>query len=148
MRPLLALLAIAAFSTVLLADGSASPNSDQAIRAYYKDFEQAWDKHDAKAVAQFYAADADVITDKGELLAGRDAIEATLSDAFDNSLKDSTVSVSIEKIRLIKPDIAIVDGDLIFKVGGTESNRPHLLSVLMKKDGKWITETTRTISYR
>ena len=127
---------------------AAASGAETAIKEHFKDFDQAWDKHDAKAVAAFYTEKAEIVTESGQTFSGRDGIEQCLSNGFDNSLKDSTLTITVQKVRLIKPDVALVDSDLQIKEGDADSNSLHLVSILVKQDGKWMTETSRAISYK
>jgi uncharacterized protein (TIGR02246 family) len=121
---------------------------EQQIKARSKEFVAAWDKHDAKAFAEFYADDADLVTAKGDTFTGKSGIEQLLTDAFQGDLKDTTLTESVEKVRLIKPDVAIVDSEVQIKRGGNDEGvKFHVVSVLVKHDGKWLTQTTRSIKY-
>lgn len=146
MRTCLTLIVLAMALSPARAD-LATGNQD-SINDHFKDFSAAWAKHDAKAVAAFYTPKAEIVTESGQALVGRDVIEQTLSDGFQNDLKDSTLVINIEKTRLIKPDVAIVDAEVQIKHGDAEANKLHLVSVLVKEDGKWVTETSRAIAYR
>lgn len=135
-------------SAPALAADAPEATPEQAIRAGTKDLEAAWAKHDAKAVAALYANDAEIVTESGQTLSGRDGIEQALTDGFANTLQNSTLTESIEKVRLIKPDVAIVDAEAEIKTGEGDPNKVHLISVIVKQDGKWLIETTRAIAYK
>ena len=55
----------------------------------------------------------------------------------------------MEKVKLVKPDVAIVDYDAEIK--GADANAEgmkfHIVAVLVKQGGKWLTQTTRGIVY-
>ena len=125
---------------------AASPEA--AIKQGAKDFDATWATHDAHAIAAHYAADAELVTADGNTFAGREGIEQALSDGFNGPLKDSTLTTTVEKIRLIKPDVAIVDSEAQLRTTDGDPKKLHILSVLVHKDGKWITETTRAIAYQ
>ena len=44
-------------------------------------------------------------------------------------------------------DVAIVDSEVTIKRGNDDGLKFHIASVLVKRDGKWLTETTRTVKY-
>ena len=138
---LVALVTPASFA----ADDAAA--AEQQITARSKEFVAAWDKHDAKAFAEFYTDNAELVTAKGDTFAGKSGIEQAIGDAFQGDLKDTTLTESIEKVRLIKPDVAIVDSEVTIKRGNDDGLKFHIVSVLVKRDGKWLTETTRTVKY-
>jgi uncharacterized protein (TIGR02246 family) len=121
---------------------------EQEIRARSAEFAAAWQKHDAALIAAFYTVDGDIVTGNGRVLSGRDGIEQTLRDAFDDSLKESTFKSTVEKVKLIKPDIAIVDYNAELKGGNADEPRKfHMVSVLVKQGDKWLTQTSRAIVY-
>ena len=143
-------LAVAALGFLALPVRAADDTAkvEQEIRARSAEFAAAWQKHDAALVAAFYTVDGDIVTGNGRLLSGRDGIEQTLRDAFDDSLKESTFTSTVEKVKLIKPDVAIVDYDAELK--GSNAGEPrkfHMVSVLVKQGDKWLTQTSRAIVY-
>lgn len=148
MRFVLCCVILASCSAAVLADDApATPNPEQTIKDRSKDFDAAWNKHDAQAVAAYYTTAGDIVTESGDTLSGRDGIQQALTDAFNGNLKDSTLTSAVGSVRLIKPDVAIVDSDVELKVGDAEPRKLHVISVLINKDGKWLTETTRAIQY-
>lgn len=139
---------VALSGTPMFAADSDHAKDEQEIRARGKAFIAAWAKHDAKALAAFYTPDGDIITANGDAMNGRDDIEQHLSDAFEGALKDTTLTDTIQKIRFIKPDVAIVDSEMEIRADPTtEGNKFHAISVLVKRDGKWLTETARAVVY-
>ena len=57
------------------------------------------------------------------------------------------VELGIEKVRLIKPDVALVDSEVTLKRGNDDGLKFHIVSVLVKHGDTWLTETTRTVKY-
>ena len=154
MRSVLTFFVLACVCVPALADDSTSSSGatpaglEAAVKQRAKEFDATWATHDAKAIAAYYTTDGNIITPEGNDLAGRDGIEQALTDAFNGHLKDSTLTTTVEKVRLIKPDVAIVDSGAELKTPDGEPQKVHLVSVVVKKDGKWLTETTRAIVYR
>lgn len=132
-----------------LAAESDSGKAEQEIRARAKEFVGAWEKHDGKLLADFFTPDGDLVTSEGHSYSGHDEIEHTLSDAFESSLKDSTFSWTVEKVKLVKPDLAIVDYDAQIKGPDavSEPTKFHVVSVLLKQGDKWLTVTSRGVVY-
>lgn len=154
MRAILAFVFLACVSVPVIADdstgspGAAGASIESAVKQRTKEFDATWAKHDPKAIAAYYTPDGNIITPEGNDLAGREGIEQSLTDAFNGSLKDSVLTTTVEKVRLITPDVAIVDSGAELKCPDTDVQKVHLVSVLVKKDGKWLTATTRAIAYR
>ncbi len=102
--------------------------------------EAAWNAADGQGFAEAFAEDADFIHILGGYYAGRPAIEAGHRMIFGTIYKGSTVRYSVEKIRFVRPDVAIVflRQYLQFYEGGAPSEleaRPTM--VAEKRDGKW-----------
>ena len=70
--------------------------------------EAAWNAADGTSFAALFAEDADFIHILGGYYAGRAAIEAGHRMIFGTIYKGSTVRYSVEKIRFLRPDVAIV----------------------------------------
>jgi hypothetical protein len=134
MRFILAAMILASFSTNLLAaDAPAPAGAEQQIKDRTKEMDAAWNKHDAQAFAAFYATSGTIVTETGDELSGREGIQQALG---------------VSSVRLIKPDVAIVDSDAELKMGDADARKIHVLTVLVNTDGKWLTETTRVIHYK
>ena len=148
MRFILSCLILASVSAAVFADDApATPNAEQTIKDRTKDFDAAWNRHDAAAVAAFYTTAGNIVTANGDDLSGRDGIQQALTDAFNGNLKDCNLTSTITNVRLIKPDVAIVDSDVEMKVGDAEPRKLHVVSVLVNQDGKWLNETSRAVQY-
>jgi uncharacterized protein (TIGR02246 family) len=85
----------------------------QAARAEIEDIAarlaEAWNRHDARALALVFAEDADFTNVFGMVANGRAAIEALHAPLFKTIFKDSHLSVTEVRVRLIRPDVASVD---------------------------------------
>ncbi|MGO9518096.1 MAG: SgcJ/EcaC family oxidoreductase [Candidatus Korobacteraceae bacterium] len=102
--------------------------------------EAAWNAADGQSFAEAFAEDADFIHILGGYYTGRAAIEAGQRMIFGTIYKGSTVRYSVEKIRFLRTDVAIVSlrQYLQFHEGGAASDleaRPTI--VADKHDGKW-----------
>ena len=77
-----------------------------AIRAESLAFAAAFNKRDAKAIAELWTQDGEYIDDLGRRFLGRDAIEQGYTAFFANSPK-VTLRVTIDSIRLLSDNTAI-----------------------------------------
>jgi uncharacterized protein (TIGR02246 family) len=83
-----------------------------AIEALVTKFNEAWNRHDAHALAALFAEDADFTNVRGEHAGGRKAIEDMHAPLFAGFLfKDSHLSCELRSVRFLKPDIAVADID-------------------------------------
>jgi uncharacterized protein (TIGR02246 family) len=146
-------------STVLLAltliaiPVMAKESSDAAIRATDVAFAAAWNHHDAAAMAATWAQDGDLINPFGRAAKGRAAIETMITDEHSKAFKSSTYTPGQLSIRFIDPDVAVAESDTaisgIMNADGTSAPtmNVHIIRVIEKREGKWLTVTARPIIY-
>ena len=113
---------------------------EKSLHEMVYQLEAAWNAADGQGFAEAFAEDADFIHLLGGYYTGRTAIEAGHRMIFGTIYKGSTVRYSVEKIRFLRLDVAIVSlrQYLQFKEGGTASDqeaRPTIIAE--KRDGKW-----------
>ena len=70
--------------------------------------ESSWNAGDGDAFAGLFADDADVIHILGGYYSGQETIRAGHRMIFGTIYKGSTIHYSVEKIKFLRPDIAIV----------------------------------------
>jgi uncharacterized protein (TIGR02246 family) len=102
--------------------------------------EAAWNAADSASFAALFAEDADFIHILGGYYTGRVAIEAGHRMIFGTIYKGSSVRYSVEKIRLLRPDVAIifVRQFLQFYEGGFPTELEARPTVIAEKaDGIW-----------
>ena len=113
---------------------------ERTLHGMVYQLEAAWNAADSASFAALFADDADFIHILGGYYTGRAAIEAGHRMIFGTRYKGSTVRYSVEKIRFLRPDIALVflRQFLQFQEGGAASEletRPTLIAE--RVDGSW-----------
>jgi len=83
-------------------------NEERAIRDLNAAVEAAWNKHDASAMDQPFVADCDFVNVFGEWISGHDKLVKTHTALFAGPLRGSYKRFTVEKIRFVRPDVAIV----------------------------------------
>jgi uncharacterized protein (TIGR02246 family) len=120
------------------AEGDQERKADNAaIRQSAREFNEAYSKGDAKAVAAFWTAAGEYQGEGGLELRGREAIEKAFAELFKNE-KHGKVEVEIQAIRFPSRDTAIEEGFLRHIPDGPglpSSSLYHALHV--REDGKW-----------
>ena len=106
-----------------------------------KEFIAAFNKGDAKAVASFWAEDADYVDQIGRKYKGRAAIEKMYERVFAGK-KGMKLSIIITSHRMVGNDVALEDGitEVIPGDGGPATSAAFS-AVLVKKDGEWYFES-------
>ena len=98
--------------------------------------EEAWNKKDASVLAAQQAEDVDHINTTGGWSKGREEIRKLWAQLFETRFKEDTSKNSVEKIRFVKPDVAVVIVRIIHKRPSEETE--SLATFVMTKDGdKW-----------
>ncbi len=91
----------------LLGQSESRPD-EAAIRAIVQRYVDARERRDPKAVETLFTADADQLVSSGEWRKGRD--EVVRGAMASSQRTGGTRSIDVESIRMITPDVAIVDG--------------------------------------
>jgi len=139
---LLSFLALVSSPVVGRAQGSA--DEEARIRTQLAGWVEAWNRGDAEAVAAFYTQDAIRMFPHGTVETGRDSISGVYQRAFMAPLPagvEQTLTTSVRSIRLLRPDVAIVDYE--YRATGLPmlpelavTGRTTL--VLLKEGGTWL----------
>lgn len=144
MRTIWLLAVMISVAAAVRAEEPAARSGDvEAIRQLYAGYDAAWNKGDAAGLALVWADDADHVEPDGRLIKGRTAIEKELGQRFATDLKGTRSQQTITGIRLITPDVAVVDAS--YEVSGARDAQGQSLAVLqgryvdvwVKHAGKW-----------
>lgn len=124
-------------------------DDQMAIGKLIKNFSVLWHNSDAHGLARFWKPDGDFVNPAGLMLKGRDQIEAFYAEAFKMGYGGSTVDTTIDQIRFLTPDLALVDGEFIIKGASTSahSERPaehgYFTVIAEKVSGQWMVASNR-----
>jgi uncharacterized protein (TIGR02246 family) len=133
----------AALGVSAFAGGTADPREEQAIKAVLARFYEGWNTHDADKMVSAYAEDIDHINVFGEWHQGKAAIKEDIVHLHAGPAKDSHKDYSIEKMRFIKPDVAVVTVRSVSALGG------NIGTYVMTKDtGQWLVVNFTNVVYK
>lgn len=125
--------------------GSAA--DEKAIRATADEFVKAFGAGDAKAVGALWATDAEYTDESGQSYHGRAAIEKEYADLFKEH-RGATMTVTIESIRFLGPDIAVEKGVAMVKLPSQNADMGSRYTVVhARRDGQWIMVQGRDAPY-
>lgn len=126
------------------AQGPAAPaDEQQAIRDAGRALLEAFNRQDVKALGAMFTQDATYIDEDGVLYSGRKEIVAELEAYFAKN-KGRKLSIYIEAIQLVTPEVAVLDG--ISEVDPPPSGAPvagRYSAVRVKQGGKWLVAAVR-----
>jgi uncharacterized protein (TIGR02246 family) len=114
---------------------------ERSLYEIVEKLENAWNNADSVAWTAQFADDADFIHILGGHFQGRSEIERGHRQIFDTIYKGSRNSFTVEKVRSVRPDVAIVfvRAHLNWYLNGAEQQidaRPTLVAY-KKSDGAW-----------
>ncbi|MGO8744847.1 MAG: YybH family protein [Thermoguttaceae bacterium] len=120
---------------------------EKAIRATADEFVKVFNAGDAKAIGALWATDAEYTDESGQTYHGRAAIEKEYADLFKEH-RGATMTVTIESIRFLGPDIAVEKGIAKVKFPGTDALLGARYTVVhARRDGAWIMVVGRDAPY-
>jgi uncharacterized protein (TIGR02246 family) len=133
-------------NAVRLASGTRSGDQREetdAIRQASREFVEAFNKGNAKAIAALWTEDGDLIDESGRRLAGRDAIEKEYAQFFKQN-PDTKIRIVIDSVRLLSDDAAIEDGRAILDPApaGAPATGKYT-AVHVKSASQWLMSTVR-----
>ena len=139
---------------ILLAIGGAlqarfgTPTDEVAIRQIWRAHNEAYNQHNARAVAALYALDGDQVNGSGAYFSGRAPIEKNYANNFNGAGRNATVQDESSTFRLLTTDVAILDTDAVY-IGRTDGLlKTHITSIYAKRNGEWMLIGTRNTPKR
>lgn len=138
------ILLASAILVLALSPAWASQQTDEdEIRKIQTRWDDAWNRHDTKALSALVAEDVRFVNVAGTVLNGRAEFEKLQTRTHAMQFKDSVRTVTRTDIKFIAAEIAVVHvswgmrGD---KNSDRTSRQPRngvMMQVLMKRDGAW-----------
>jgi uncharacterized protein (TIGR02246 family) len=132
-RSLSAILVILLIAPFVPHASVAAPSEQDAVKGTVSAFIDGFNQHDPHAVARLFDEDADFSNIRNETTHGREAIERLYVGLFTGRLRDAHRTASVQRVRLLTPEIAIVDADWEMTGAKTEagSELPPLKGILI-----------------
>ena len=118
----------------------AKTNDEAAIRANVGQIVKGWNMKSGAEFAKPFAEDADYVVINGMKIKGRTAINKGHQGIFDTVYKNSSLSYTIEQLRFLRPDVAVihVQAELQVTQGDTtETGNARITLVMTKNNDKW-----------
>jgi uncharacterized protein (TIGR02246 family) len=137
-------MVLATFLAVTAANLDAqSPGDENAIRQRFADLDIAWNHHDAQQITnpQTAVSDADYINVSGGWTKGREAFAAVMARLQAGPFHDVQRHTVVEKIRFIRPDVAVVITTNVDRRGDAPPSESRGTYVLSKEGGHWLLDS-------
>jgi uncharacterized protein (TIGR02246 family) len=144
--------ALAVLGAVVAAGARAEKAKDdgkakEEIKARAEEFTKAFDKGDARALAEFWTADGDYVDAAGHTLSGRKAIQAAFETQFE-AAKGARLHITTKSLRVLKDDLALEDGTTeVTYPGDAPPTAARYTAVHVKQGGQWYLASVRDAAY-
>jgi uncharacterized protein (TIGR02246 family) len=126
-----------------LGDEPAKPGEGKRAKAFI----EAFDKGDAKAVAEFWTPNGEYVDQAGRHHKGRDTIQKLYEKVF-AARKGAKLTIHVNSLRKVTDDVVVEDG--ITEVSTPDGGPPtvgRFSAVVVKKDGEWYFDIVREEEY-
>jgi uncharacterized protein (TIGR02246 family) len=126
---------------------------EQPIKDRLNEFQAAWNKDDAKAMAEVFTEDGSLVNPFGDSATSRAEIEKIFTEEHAHPFKGSTYSFTDVKIQWVSDELAVVDlnGNISGVKAADGSAAPdcphHVTWTMIKKDGKWMGAAARAFQF-
>jgi uncharacterized protein (TIGR02246 family) len=125
--------------------------AQHAIDRLVSDMVAAWNRHDATAFAVAFAVDAEFTNVFGMVQQGRPEIEALHAPLFKTIFKDTQLTATETRLRMIRPDVAAVA--VRWKMTGARNpkgepwpEREGILNwVVTRHDDRWLIDVSHNM---
>jgi uncharacterized protein (TIGR02246 family) len=135
---LLMILAVAGTSNLRGQEASDQSANEAAIRKAAASYVEAFNKHDAEAVAEHWSPEAVYLNRAtGEEVVGRAAIVKQFAALFKEQ-PQSKLEVAVTSIQFVSPNVGIEHGTARILVPNAEPEETEYSAVNVKRDGKWL----------
>ena len=119
--------------------------SDPGFTALLARLQAAWNAGDGDAWGREFAPDADSIGVQGVEVHGQALIASRHAKVFATALKGSTMTITLQKARMLSPDAAVLD--TVQKVANANDKKiiaaigtdgVHVTCVVQRMGGRWV----------
>lgn len=128
-------------------------SEESQIENELKVFAAAWNRSDTQAMAGFYAADGILIDPLGQEAQGAQAIASLFQETLNGFLQGTQAEFSIERVRLLKPDVAFVDATQTVTGGRAPDGSPlpdtqfHVAMAMVRQGQQWRARDVRVCAF-
>ncbi len=122
--------------------GTQESKVEPSLEAARRQFNELFNRLDAKQVASCWTEDGTLITPSGEVGRGRSGVETAFRHDVDTILKGTTSRFAITSVRRLGPELAFVDLDhelQNFRMpdGSTGVMKLHVVMLAKKSGNTW-----------
>ena len=147
-RALLSALAVLALAIPALGQQTQAAD-EKDIRSIGTQIQDAWNKRDAKMLADLWLTDGDYVSSTGRTATGRAEVESAFAAQWAGIYKGTRITHTLTSVRFLRKDVAIADG--AFEISGMKDGSGKLLPtrsglstvVVVRKGERWYVAALR-----
>jgi len=118
----------------------------EAVMANVRTFAEAYNKRDVKTLLKLFAEDCILTEADGSTITGLKELEAEFKENFESD-PNSKLSVSVESLKMLTPDVIIEEGKTtFFPDGKTLTAETDYQATHVKRGDKWLMTRVRSFN--
>ena len=117
-------------------------NEEQRVKDVIVQFYEGWNTHDVEKMVSVYADDIDHVNAFGEWHKGKQVMRDELTKFHADRTRNTYKTITVEKVRFIKPDVAVAIVRQVSTVGNVGT------FVLSKDSDKWLIVSFANVPYK
>lgn len=126
----------------------AEPSADEkAIRQTAVGYAKAFNARDAKAIAELWTPEGELVNEQGQEFRGRKAIEKEFAGIFAEH-KNLAAEIVVNSVRFPAKDVAVESGTgWVRTTAGVPVSAARYVAIHVKQEGKWQIASVREMRY-
>jgi uncharacterized protein (TIGR02246 family) len=130
------------YGAALAKDPEKNADEQAAVRAAIDSYVNAFNRGDAKGVAEHWSDKGEWVSPSGQITQGRDAIQKELTAVFALA-KGLRIEVLDSSIRFVTADVAVEEGTLRVTRPAAPPKDSTYIAIQVKQEGKWKLDSVR-----
>ena len=131
-------LVVSALAVLLLAgSGAVAQQNDPNLEKLLEQYQMAWNKGDAKALAALYTQTALRLPPEGPAVSGRAAIEKLFVQNFQGAWKGTKLTLKAGRTQEVAPNVRIQAGTYEVSGGTAGPQRGRYLNTAVREGNDW-----------
>jgi uncharacterized protein (TIGR02246 family) len=142
-------LVVFLFSARALSQTPGGASDEKDVRSIGTQVQEAWNKADAKMLADLWLTDGDYVSSTGRAAHGRAEVQKAFAEQWATIYKRTKIAHAFTSVNFVRRDVAIADGS--FEITGMKDSAGKLLPartglstiVAVKKGDRWYVAALR-----
>ena len=115
----------------------ARPDEEKLIREASEGLARAFEKGDAKAIADFFTEEGEYHDEGHDVIRGREALAKAYADFFAKR-KEVKVQNKVDSLRFLGKDSALEEGTFTVAAKDMPANPSRYSTLYLRQDGRWL----------